>query len=72
MPTHNFNVKITTGKRTDLEITVLGTAVNKKTIQFSETDSALYTNEMGAIIEEAIHRALRAWIFRKNFAENEK
>lgn len=57
--THNFNVKIKTGKRTPIEVTVYYTAVNEKTLQFSHTEKELPQQKVADWISEIIEEGLK-------------
>lgn len=51
MPTHNFNFKITTGKRTKLEVLIEPTAVNSKDIFFKDTEEAILDTVLAKKLE---------------------
>ena len=55
----NLNVKIKAGPRTPVEVTVYGTAVNEKTLNFANGDQITETT-ICSWLKENLTRALRA------------
>lgn len=61
MATFNFNVKVTTGKKTALKVDAYSTAVNTKIINFEHTQNTISTGAMAHRIEKAIEAELKNW-----------
>ena len=59
--THNFNVKIKTGKRTPIEVTVYYTAVNEKVLQFSHTEKEIPQGKVAEWISDVIEDGLKKY-----------
>ena len=62
MATFNFQVKIESGRRTDLKVMAISTAVNEKEIKFNEAPVKMTTSEMEILIEASIEKSIGAWI----------
>lgn len=62
MATFNFQVKIESGKRTDLKVTTISTAVNNKEIKFNERPVKMTTTEMETLIEAAVEKSIKEFL----------
>ena len=67
MATHSFTVKITTGKRTPVEVSALSFSYNGKEMAFEETNSTMHDSKMEELIEASIEKSIGAWIDSENY-----
>ncbi len=62
MPTYNYNIKIVTGEKTDMEIVVNSTLVNNKKMLFKGSKLQISTYEMEIWITDTVEKALKEYV----------
>lgn len=66
MPTYNFNVKVTTGKNTDIEVVCCRTAYSDKQIEFKGSKLKVNNKRLADYIERLIKQGLKEQVTHHN------
>jgi hypothetical protein len=61
MPQINFNIKVITGKRTELEVVCTPMSTNEKILEFKDSDRKLSENKLASHIEKSIKETLQKY-----------
>ena len=59
--TLNFNLKVISGKRTDVKIEIYSTAVNSKVLEFKNSKKTMTDRQLADAIDELLTKRLKAW-----------
>ena len=59
--TLNFNLKVISGKRTDVKIEIYSTAVNSKVLEFKNSKKTMTDRQLADAIDELLTKRLNAW-----------
>lgn len=59
--TINFNVKVTSGKKTEIQVGCYGTSVNEKFLEFKDSKKTISENKIAAFIEKSVKEALEKY-----------
>ena len=59
--TLNFNLKVISGKRTDVKVEIYSTAVNSKVLEFKNSKKTMTDRQLADAIDELLTKRLKAW-----------
>lgn len=59
--THNFNLKIITGKKTGLSVEIYSTAYTTKNVEFKDKKKTISNKELAKSIGKALNQILNEW-----------
>lgn len=59
--TLNFNLKVISGKRTDVKVEIYSTAVNSKVLEFKNSKKTMTDRQLADAIAELLTKRLKAW-----------
>lgn len=64
--THNFNLKIISGKKTGLSVEIYSTAYSTKNVEFKDKKRTITNKELARSIGKALDQVLSEWIDKQS------